>query len=51
MSTTYTVTDTNTGIIIRGNATGKSAKEVLNRYLAKDWARKLVGVNLEVTKN
>lgn len=45
---TYTVIDTNTNIVIRYKVKGKSPSEVLNRYLAKDWVRKLVGVNLEV---
>lgn len=48
MNTTYAVIDTNTGIALNHKVAGKSASEVLGRYLAKAWVQKLVGVNLEV---
>ena len=44
----YTVIDSKTGLVIRLKALGKSPSEVLNRYLNKEWTRKLGLTELEV---
>ena len=44
----YTVIDSNTGIVIRMKALGKSPSEVLKRYLAKEWIQRNGLTQLEV---